>query len=273
MTFLSAETNHLGSPVELYAFNYGGTQSFYYTSSDELQYVDGIEFVPRAMKRDDIEYTNDIGKAQITIRAQVDLEVTEIFKSGVPSGVVTLTIFRKHRTDTEKAVIWKGRVLGVSWEGNEVSLQCEPIRTSLQVYGLRRNFQRQCPHVLYGVDCRVNNLTFRKYGPVTSVSRTSIVLPAAIISKENGFAGGYVQWTNPENNAQERKTIVSSVAATGQLNLLGVTTGLIVGMNVEAYFGCDKSLSTCSSVFNNEENYGGFPHTPTKNPFGGSPIY
>lgn len=273
MSFLTAETHYLGSPIELYVFNYGGTKSYYYTSSDELQIVDAIEYIPVVIKRDDIQYTNDVGKSQITLKAQVDLEVTEIFKAGIPSGIVTLTIFRKHRTDAEKAVIWKGRVLGVTWEGNEVSMECEPIRTSLQVYGLRRNFQRQCPHVLYGADCRVNNLTFRKYGAVTAVTRTSITLPAAIISKENYFAGGYIQWTNPENNAQERKSIVSSVASTGQLNILGVTTGLIVGMNVEAYPGCDKSLGTCSGTFNNEENYGGFPHTPTKNPFGSSPIY
>jgi len=42
---------------------------------------------------------------------------------------------------------------------------------------------------------------------------------------------------------------------------------------VSAFPGCDKSIGICQAKFNNHQNYGGFPHTPTKNPFDGTPIY
>ena len=273
MTFLAAETAYLGAPIELYQFNYAGVSSFYYTSSDENVVVGVVEYLARAIKRGGIEYTADLGKASLEIKAQRDLPVAELFKAGVPSGVVSVTIYRKHRTDNETAVIWKGRVLNVDWSQTEVTLVCEPIRTSLQTFGLRRNFQRQCPHVLYGADCGVNNTTYKVMGPVSSFTTNTMLLPAAVHGTDNRFAGGYVQWTNPVTQAQERKAILSSVGATGQLTLLGAQVGLVVGLTVSAFPGGDKSIGISQAKFNNHQNYGGFPHTPTKNPFDGTPIY
>lgn len=273
MTFLAAETNHLGQPIELYSFNYGGTKTYWYTSADENETVGGLEYVARAIKRGDIEYTNDLGKATLEIRAQGDLEVADLFKTGTPSGVVSLTIFRKHRGDVDYGVIWKGRILNVSRENNEVVLTGESIRTSLQNYGLRRNFQRQCPHVLYGADCGVNNTSFKTSGPISAFTTNTLTLPAAVNKPNDYFAGGYVQWTNPVNNVQERRSIVGSVSSTGVITILNAQIGLSVGTNVEAYPGCNKTISTCFSKFGNEENYGGQPHIPTKNPFDGTPMY
>lgn len=273
MTFLAAETYHIGAPVELYEFNYTGANPYRYTSADE-DILDGATvYEARAIKRGDIQFTADIGKASLEIQAQRDLPVTELFKAGIPSGVITLTIKRKHLDDVETAVIWKGRVINVEWSQTEVTIICEPIRTALQSYGLRRVFQRQCPFVLYGVDCKVNNTAFKAQGAVSGMSATTITLPAAGSKPNNYYAGGYVQWTNPVTNTQERRSIQASVGSTGVLTLQGAITGLSVGMTVEAFPGCDKSLTSCHAKFGNRDNFGGFPHTPTKNPFNGTPMY
>ncbi|MEW6169845.1 MAG: phage BR0599 family protein [Pseudomonadota bacterium] len=57
------------------------------------------------------------------------------------------------------------------------------------------------------------------------------------------------------------------------ITLAAVPPGLSVGATVVLYPGCDHTLSTCESKFGNSANFGGFPFIPTKNPFGGSPIY
>jgi hypothetical protein len=49
--------------------------------------------------------------------------------------------------------------------------------------------------------------------------------------------------------------------------------GLAAGTTVTLFPGCDHTLATCSGKFSNTANYGGFPFMPTKNPFGGDPIY
>jgi hypothetical protein len=49
--------------------------------------------------------------------------------------------------------------------------------------------------------------------------------------------------------------------------------GIAVGQAVTLYPGCDHTTTTCDGKFSNLNNYGGFPHIPTKNPFGGSPIF
>jgi len=57
------------------------------------------------------------------------------------------------------------------------------------------------------------------------------------------------------------------------ITLSAVPPGLAVGNAITLYSGCDRTLATCHSKFGNSENFGGFPLIPTKNPFGGSPIY
>jgi len=49
--------------------------------------------------------------------------------------------------------------------------------------------------------------------------------------------------------------------------------GLKSGMEIRAYAGCNRTIQECSSKFNNTLNYGGMPFIPTKNPFGGDPIF
>lgn len=273
MTFLAAETTHLGAPVELYEFNYTGANPYRYTSADE-DILDGATvYEARAIKRGDIQFTADIGKASLEVLAQRDLPVVELFKAGIPSGVITLTIYRMHRTDGETAVIWKGRVTNVEWSQTEVTITCEPIRTALQSYGLRRVFQRQCPFVLYGADCKANNTAFKASGAISAKTNTTITLPATVNKPDNYYAGGYVQWTNPITNTQERRAVQASVGSSGELALQGAITGLLVGMAVDAFPGCDKTMASCHAKFGNRDNFGGFPHTPTKNPFNGTPMY
>src|SRR5690606_26054139 len=48
---------------------------------------------------------------------------------------------------------WKGRVISATASGSTITLECEPVFTSLKLYGLRARFQRTCRFALYSPEC------------------------------------------------------------------------------------------------------------------------
>ena len=162
-----------------------------------------------------------------------------------------------------------GRVLNAEWRESVVELNCEPVYTSLQRIGLRRLYQRNCPHVLYGTACGASAVVFRVGGTVTSIAGTLLSVPAAAGYAVGHFAGGYATWA--ANGLTEKRMIVGHNA--DAITLSAVPPGLAIGDAIYLYPGCDRTLNTCHAKFGNSANFGGFPFIPTKNPFGGSPIY
>jgi uncharacterized phage protein (TIGR02218 family) len=139
----------------------------------------------------------------------------------------------------------------------------------LQRTGLRRLYQRHCPHVLYGGLCRASAVTHRVQGTVSGTSGTTVTVPAAAGVPAGHFSGGYATWS--AGGITEKRMIVSHAGES--LTLASAPPGLAVGATVMLYPGCDHTLATCEAKFANSANFGGFPFIPTKNPFGGSPIY
>jgi hypothetical protein len=69
----------------------------------------------------------------------------------------------------------------------------------------------------------------------------------------------------------ERRFILEHSGAA--ITLSSGASDIPVGAAVSLFPGCDHSAATCAAKFSNAANYGGFPYMPTKNPFGGDPIY
>lgn len=278
MSFLAQEQGvETAAPVELYEINYGA-QTWYLVSGD-APYTDPLTlrlYEPYEMARSEIDANNDFGKSGITVQVRRDAPFLDLFRVAPPSGVVSLTIKRVHRTDTadQIVVIWKGRMLNVAWAPAIATVTCESIRASVQRYGLRRPFQLSCPHVLYGSACGVSRATHEIVGTASSINGEDIIVTDAVGYDDDNFAGGYMEWQNSLVAAVERRSIRASLESTGQLSLIGVTVGLTVGDEVRLYPGCDHTLGAggCPK-FNNVPNYGGFPYTPNKSPFTGEPMY
>ena len=256
------------SPVEFYELRRGSGVWRYTSAFEDLTY-NGFPFSAVPLVRSRIEQTQEAGRAALRITLPRDTEVVQDFVATPPSEVTLLTVYRQHREDGETAVVWMGRVLNAEWRGAEVELNCEPVYTSLQRTGLRRLYQRHCPHVLYGGSCRASPVTHRVQGTVSGTSGTTVTVPAAAGVPAGHFSGGYATWS--AGGITEKRMIVSHSGES--LTLASAPPGLAVGATVMLYPGCDHTLATCEAKFANSANFGGFPFIPTKNPFGGSPIY
>jgi uncharacterized phage protein (TIGR02218 family) len=166
--------------------------------------------------------------------------------------------------------VWIGRVLNCEWRGGEAVLHSEPVYTSIRRNALRRHYQRQCPHVLYGAACGVNQTLFKTIGTVANISGSVIQVNAAGGFDDGHFAGGFVEW-NSSAGVSDNRLITDHISVT--LTLTAPIIGLAVGDTVNLYPGCDHTLSTCKNKFSNNLNYGGWPYLPLLNPFGLTTLY
>lgn len=272
MTYDARETSAAaGAPVEIYTFA-RGTTLWRYTSADRDQEEGGNTYTAVAgLQRGPIEQGSEMNRSALKVTAPRDFPIAELYRVSPPADVVAMTLRRFHRGDGEVATLWTGRVVNVAWNQDlsQASITLEPISTSLRRTGLRRTYGKLCPHVLYGPACKANPATFVVAGLLTAATGLSITAPEWEGLPEGWLAGGFIEWE--EGGGLERRWIVAHVG--GTLSLDRPALSLVVGAVVPAFPGCDHTLQTCATKFSNEENYGGTPFVPVKNPFGGDPIY
>lgn len=269
MTFDARESGaYTGAPIELYEFRYGPT-TYRYTS-DATDYVAGTavyEAIP--ISRGPIELTQEVPRTAPRITIDARAALLAAFKAGMPADYVTATIYRLHRGDSEAIVLWTGRVLSVAWDGATATMHCESVLTSIKRTGLRRMYQRQCPHVLYSSQCGALQASFELQSTVQSVSGSTLTL-TAFAPPEGYYIGGFLAWETPSGRI-ERRAITAH--ASGIVTISYPIPGIAPGAEVLLYPGCDHTLQTCGAKFSNAANYGGFPYIPSKNPFGGTSVF
>lgn len=264
MSYAARETStHDASPVELYEFRRGTTVWRYTTAAVDITYG-GYIYYAVPLRRSSIEQTAEVGRSRLRVTLPRDADLVREYVAAPPAEVVTLTVYRQHRGVAETVVIWMGRVLNVEWRDAAAEIVCEPVYTSLHRTGLRRLYQRNCPHVLYGVACGVSAVAYRVLGSVASAAGNVINVAAAGSLPNGYFAGGYLSWVT-HVGTQDKRMITAHISTA--LTLTAVPVGLSVGQEVSLYPGCDHTLATCHGRFANSANYGGFPAIPQKNPF------
>lgn len=256
-------------PVELYTF-FRDYQTFRYTSADRVVTIGGADYQPWALSRSAIESSSEMARGNLKITAPRDLEVADMYRVSPPTIPVTFVLQQYHVADNATIVLWSGRVLTVEFQGINAQIVLEPVYTSLRRIGLRRMYQRQCPHVLYGTACKVNRESYRLDGMVDAVSGLTVTMAAAALQPNGYYAGGFIEYP-VELGIIERRFITDHTGT--QLTLSSPPTNLSLLSMIKVYPGCDHTINTCQSKFANTLNYGGMPYFTTKNPFGGSPLY
>lgn len=278
MTFTAQETSiQAGQPAELYLF-YVGTRKYYYTSAPADVVVGINTYVSTHLERSEIEDSGEVPKSTVNLEAVRDFEIADLFRVAPPSEVVLLEIYRQHLSDggsPENKLLWTGRVLSCEWTtGSTCNLTCESLYSALLRRGLRRLYQRQCPHVLYGSACGVSNGPWRTQinlaAPGSTVSGITISDPGIDALADGHFAGGYLEYFT-STGLIERRGIKTHVGPA--ITVTHPIPSLEVPATIFLYAGCDHSLTTCNTKFGNALNYGGFPFIPKINPFGGSNVF
>lgn len=268
MTYAIVETSTQdGRPVELYEFVSGAT-SYRYTSADGDVSYGGNTYTAVPIARGAVEATSETARLALEITCSRDLTVLDLFSTLPPDQIVAVTLRRLHAGDGEAITLWMGRILNVTWNNATAEIHCESVFTSLKRTGLRRLYQKPCPHVVYGPGCGLNKASWKATKSVATISGTTLTFSSIGVA-DGYYAGGFIEWTS--GGVTQRRAIRSQLA--GVVEISFQIPSLTAGASVDLYPGCDHTLAACTTKFANWLNFGGMPYFPSKNPFSGTVIY
>jgi hypothetical protein len=277
-----------GQPIELFEFirNSGGEDYFWrYNGSDRNVWHNSVEWKAVPIRHDAIRLSSEAQSTTLVITMPIEEEFCQQLRyfGTLPSDTVWLRLRRAHVgdiTDTDSMtptvgdalITWIGTVNGIlQVDEVEAKITCAMLAASFQRGGLRYGYQRNCPHVLYATNtCKVVKEVFQIDSEVTAISGLTISGDNFALKPDGWFSGGFMEYRLP-SGMLERRMIVSH--AGDQITVIGVPAGLEVGDTISAFAGCDRIVDTCVNKFNNLGNFGGFPHTPGRNPFDGQPVF
>lgn len=280
MTYSSKDLSiQSGAPIHLFLFVQGVLEWRYTTAAYPVEAL-GHTWLPTPLTPGTVNQSNDMTKDTLSLKFPRGHEFAKTFLSYTPDQVTSVTVYRGHEA-TEFIVYWKGRVSSAKASGTSMSLECEPIFTSLRRPGLRARYQKACRFALYGRGCRLNSEDWAVEGRCTAASGADVVVEEAASLPAGWLIGGMLRAPDGvlryivEHNGANLKLIrpVDSLLQIMAEDGYGYSYGEYYGeVQVKLYPGCDHTMTTCRAKFNNQDNYGGFPWIPSTNPFGGSSI-
>jgi hypothetical protein len=156
-----------------------------------------------------------------------------------------------------------GRVSSVSVTRLKADIKIKSLMALLDVKLPKNEWQPNCLHTLYDSGCGLNRESFFNTGSITGSPSTQIFLNTTLSGQPAGrFTQGYILFTSGKNNGIKR-TITGYDSATGNMALsLQLPFVPTNGDTFKAYAGCDHTSATCTSKFNNLQNFRGYEFVP-----------
>jgi uncharacterized phage protein (TIGR02218 family) len=278
-----------GRPFQLYEFirTSNGIDYFWrYNSSDRNVWYSNVMWKAVPIIDSGVRLSGEALSTDLEVTMPINEEFCEQFRlsGSVPSDTVWLRIRRVHAGDlnydnpdeptlvTDALLIWNGTVNGINQIGElEARVRCSMLSASLRRGGLRYGYQKNCPHVLYASNtCKVDREPFKIFGGVTAISGNIISVDEFGLVDEGYFNGGFLEYTLPSGMMERRMILTHSGT---DVVIMGLPVGMAVTDTISAFPGCDRTVDTCVDKFNNLANFGGFPHSPGRNPFDGNPVF
>lgn len=269
MSFSGSLTTERGPSVfAMFDIQVSESIVFRYTDADEAVFFNGFEYTPEPIRYSELVSDGTLKKTAVTLESRFSLPPAKFFRVDPPSFISTLKIYEGNFSDYDRDYrqVWSGRIINCKFEGGLAKFTCEPASTSLSRPGLRRNYQRPCPHAVYGPLCKANRVEESVSWVSGSEDEWVLSLPAAFISPES-YDGGLVSWVDSSGN-RRFQTILRSILDGGSLRVR-VNRSLRVGEvpnSISVVKGCDHTEEACSIWHNNIVNYGGCPFIPLDTP-------
>lgn len=272
MSFNTIEiSNDTGRPIFLYSFTLGSA-TWRYTSSDADVLLGGYKWIAVPISDDGVKLTGEAQTDALTITAPSTIAPVQMFIGTPPSQSIMVGIYHYHEGDTEAVLGYMGELIQVGQpQPGRATLTVDAIAASMQRDGLRLGWQRTCPYALYdSLTCKADKASKAITCKVFEITGNNVTMQGIDGLADDVLAGGFIEWTHPTRGTEYRGIESQKGNVVG---MFGLADGLYYGLEVKAYPGCDRTVSTCTTKFNNLGNYGGIPDMPGKSPFDGDPVF
>lgn len=152
-----------------------------------------------------------------------------------------------------------GRVSTVDVDRESAKIKVKAMIVMLDIQLPKNHFQPNCLHALYDTGCTLSRASFG-FSSTVGAGSTKMSINSSLANSSGFFTQGYVLFTSGANNG-ERRTVLSFSGGTLSL-ALPLTNAPAAGDAFTAYAGCDHTMATCTSKFNNLANFRAFPFVP-----------
>jgi uncharacterized phage protein (TIGR02218 family) len=163
-------------------------------------------------------------------------------------------------TSAGTVVLFCGRISDIDCSRTGIEMKCRSHLELLNIQMPRRLWQSSCTHVFGDAMCLFNRsslaVTFTASG-----SSTTTVIEGAPTTTTPYAQGTIIGVTG--SNAGYSRTISSFVSGGAVTVKLAFLSPVAAGDQFQLLPGCDRTLATCTNVFNNPVHFGGVPYIPT----------
>jgi uncharacterized phage protein (TIGR02218 family) len=164
-------------------------------------------------------------------------------------------------TSPGTVILFAGRISDIECTRTSCDIRCRSHLELLNIQMPRRLWQSSCTHLFGDAMCQFdrNNLqtTFSAGPGSTPTQIAASVTP----SPANLYMQGTIIGVSGANTGSSRT--IANMGAGWVYVKLAFLSPIAVGDEFRLLPGCDRTLATCTNVFNNAIHFGGFPYIPT----------
>ncbi len=157
-------------------------------------------------------------------------------------------------------VLFSGRISDIDASRTGLDIKCRSHLELLNIQMPRRLWQSSCTHVYGGPMCLFNRSSLAASFAAGAGSTTTVITNAPVSTTP--FAQGTITGTSGANTGSSRSISIFNSGVSIMVKpafLSPVATGDLFNLLP----GCDRTIATCTNVFNNSARFGGFPYIPT----------
>ena len=163
-------------------------------------------------------------------------------------------------TSAGTVILFSGRISEIDCSRTGVEMKCRSHLELLNIQMPRRLWQSSCTHVFGDAMCLFDRSGLAATFSAASGSTTTVIQGAPTTTTP--YAQGTIIAVTGCNAGYSR-TISSCVSGGTVTVKLAFLSPVAAGDQFQLLPGCDRTLATCTNVFNNAVHFGGFPYIPT----------
>jgi uncharacterized phage protein (TIGR02218 family) len=164
-------------------------------------------------------------------------------------------------TSPGTVVLFAGRISDIDCSRTGIDMKCRSHLELLNIQMPRRLWQSSCTHAFGDAMCQFNRATLQASFACLSGSTETQILSTVNPTPAGLYVQGTIFGLTGANTGDSRTV---SGMSNGNVSVkLAFLSPPMVGDQFQLLPGCDRSIATCTNVFNNAIHFGGMPYIPT----------
>ena len=164
-------------------------------------------------------------------------------------------------TSPGTVVLFAGRISDIDCSRTGIDLKCRSHLELLNIQMPRRLWQASCTHTFGDAMCQFDRSALQSTFSAGPGSTPAQIAASVTPTPANLYIQGTITGVSGRNAGSSRT--IANMAGGWVYLKLAFLSPVLSGDQFQLLPGCDRTLASCTSVYNNASHFGGFPYIPT----------